>query len=64
MLRHPRAVNTPFYRHPGSVVDNAPPPPPVYQPEILGEAIYLAGTRQRNVSVGLQTPRFNGKGKL
>ena len=45
---HPPAVNTPFYSHAGSVMDNAPrPPPPVYQPEILGEAIYLAGTVKR-----------------
>jgi hypothetical protein len=29
-------------------MDEAPrPPPPVYQPEILGEAVYLAGTRKR-----------------
>ena len=45
---HPPAVNTPFYSHAGSVMDEAPrPPPPVYQPEILGEAIYMAGTQQR-----------------
>ena len=45
---HPPAVNTPFYSHAGSVMERAPrPPPPVYQPEILGEALYLAGTRRR-----------------
>ncbi len=46
---HPPSVNTPFYSHAGSVMgDKSPrPPPPVYQPEILGEAIYLAGTMKR-----------------
>ncbi|WP_428484335.1 SDR family oxidoreductase [Rhodopila sp.] len=45
---HPPAVNTPFYSHAGSVMDKAPrPPPPVYQPELLGEAIYLAATSRR-----------------
>jgi NAD(P)-dependent dehydrogenase (short-subunit alcohol dehydrogenase family) len=45
---HPPAVNTPFYSHAGSVMDEAPrPPPPIYQPELLGEAIYLAGTSKR-----------------
>ena len=45
---HPPAVNTPFYSHAGSVMDKAPrPPPPVYQPEMLGEAIYLAALSKR-----------------
>ena len=45
---HPPAVNTPFYSHAGSVMEKTPrPPPPVYQPELLGEAIYLAGTQRR-----------------
>ena len=45
---HPPAVNTPFYSHAGSVMDEAPrPPPPIYQPEIIGEAIYLAATSHR-----------------
>ncbi len=45
---HPPAVNTPFYSHAGSVMDKAPrPPPPVYQPEMLGEAIYLAALSRR-----------------
>ncbi len=45
---HPPAVNTPFYSHAGSVMDEAPrPPPPIYQPELLGDAIYLAGTQKR-----------------
>jgi short-subunit dehydrogenase len=45
---HPPAVNTPFYSHAGSVMDKSPrPPPPVYQPELIGEAVYLAGTSKR-----------------
>jgi short-subunit dehydrogenase len=47
-LVHPPAVNTPFYSHAGSVMEAAPrPPPPVYQPELLGEAVYLAGISRR-----------------
>ncbi len=47
-MLHPPAVNTPFYSHAGSVMDKTPrPPPPVYQPEMLGEALYLAGTVKR-----------------
>jgi short-subunit dehydrogenase len=54
---HPPSVNTPFYSHAGSVLDRSPrPPPPVYQPEILGEALYLAGTvKRREWRVGGQT---------
>lgn len=54
---HPPSVNTPFYSHAGSILDRSPrPPPPVYQPEIIGEAIYLAGTvKRRNWQVGGQT---------
>lgn len=54
---HPPSVNTPFYSHAGSVMDETPrPPPPIYQPEMLGEAIYLAGTRKRREwFVGEQT---------
>ena len=45
---HPPSVNTPFYSHAGSVMDLAPrPPPPVYQPEMIGEALFLAGTVAR-----------------
>jgi len=57
---YPPAVNTPFYSHAGSVMNVSPrPPPPVFQPEMLGEAIYLAGTVKRRewpvtgVAVGL-----------
>jgi len=50
---HPPAVNTPFYNH---AVSHMPkpvrPPPPVYQPEIVADAIYLAATtRRREVKV-------------
>ncbi len=45
---HPPAVNTPFYSHAGSVMAKTPrPPPPVYQPELIGEAVYLAATTRR-----------------
>lgn len=45
---HPPAVNTPFYSHAGSVMDKTPRPPPVvYQPEMMAEALYLAGTSKR-----------------
>ena len=45
---HPPSVNTPFYSHAGSVLSRAPrPPPPVYQPELIGEAIYVAATGER-----------------
>jgi short-subunit dehydrogenase len=47
-LVHPPAVNTPFYSHAGSVMPKAPrPPPPVYQPELIGEAIYHAARVKR-----------------
>lgn len=61
-LVYPPAVNTPFYGHAGSVLAEGAlprPPPPVYQPEILGEALYLAGTeRRREWSVGGSTLGF------
>jgi MYXO-CTERM domain-containing protein len=57
---HPPAVNTPFYSHAGSVLDKAPrPPPPVYQPELIGEAIFLAaGSRRRDWRVTGSTASF------
>ncbi len=63
---HPPAVNTPFYSHAGSVMDKAPrPPPPVYQPEILGEAVYLAGTvKRREWRVTGETVAFSVANKL
>ena len=50
---HPPAVNTPFYNH---AVSHMPqpvrPPPPVYQPELVADAIYFAATnRRREVKV-------------
>lgn len=57
---HPPAANTPFFSHAGSVMDEAPrPPPPVYQPEIVAQGIYLAATsRRREVRVGGSTEQF------
>jgi short-subunit dehydrogenase len=54
---HPPAVNTPFYGHAKSHVDKpVRPPPPVYQPELVAEAIYLAATsRRREVKIAEQT---------
>ena len=63
---HPPAVNTPFYSHAGSVMEDAPrPPPPLYQPEILGEAIFRAATeRRREWRVGESTLAFSIGNKL
>jgi NAD(P)-dependent dehydrogenase (short-subunit alcohol dehydrogenase family) len=60
-LVHPPAVNTPFYSHAGSVMEKAPrPPPPVYQPELIAEAIYLAATvKRREWQVGGATAGFS-----
>ncbi len=54
---HPPAVNTPFFSHAGSRMQGIPrPPPPVYQPEIIADAIYLAATsRRREVKVSAAT---------
>ncbi len=63
---HPPSVNTPFYSHAGSVMDKTPrPPPPVYQPEIIGEAVYLAGTvRRREWRVTEETVLFSVANKV
>ena len=58
---HPPAVNTPFYNH---AVSHMPkpvrPPPPVYQPEIVADAIHLAATtRRREVKVTATTVLFS-----
>jgi len=63
---HPPAVNTPFYNH---AVSHMPkpvrPPPPVYQPEIVADAIYLAATtRRREVKVTGSTLAFAIGNKL
>ena len=62
---YPPSVNTPFYSHSVARLDGLPrPPPPIYQPEIVADAIYLAATtRRRDVLVGgqtLQTALLNG----
>ena len=50
---HPPAVNTPFYNHAESHMPKPlRPPPPVYQPELVADAIYFAATsRRREVRV-------------
>lgn len=63
---HPPAVNTPFYNH---AVSHMPkpvrPPPPVYQPELVADAIYLAATtRRREVKVSGSTLGFAVVNKL
>ena len=58
---HPPSTNTPFFNHALSkLADGVPrPPPPVYQPEIVAEAIHLAVTTgRREVKVGGQTVAF------
>ena len=57
---HPPAVNTPFYNHATShMPKSVRPPPPVYQPEIIADAIYLAATtRRREVKVTASTVAF------
>lgn len=54
---HPPAVNTPFYNHATSHMPKPiRPPPPVYQPEIVADAIYLAATsRRREIKVTSET---------
>ncbi|MDQ2801729.1 MAG: SDR family oxidoreductase, partial [Pseudomonadota bacterium] len=64
---HPPSVNTPFFSHsPNRWTDEAPrPPPPVYQPEIIADAIYFAAThRRREVQVGGQTVQFAAMNKV
>ena len=57
---HPPAVNTPFYNHALLHVDKpVRPPPPIYQPELIADAIHLAATtRRREVKVTEQTVAF------
>ncbi len=54
---YPPSVNTPFYSHATGRLDGLPrPPPPIYQPELVAEAIVFAATnRRRDVLVGGQT---------
>ncbi len=63
---HPPAVNTPFYNH---AVSHMPkpvrPPPPIYQPEIVADAIYLAATtKRREVKVAGSTVFFAVANKI
>ena len=57
---HPPAVNTPFYNHAQSHMPKpVRPPPPIYQPEIVADAILYAAThRRREVKVGEATLVF------
>ena len=57
---HPPAVNTPFYNHAVSYMEKPfRPPPPIYQPEIIADAILYAAThRRREVKVGESTVAF------
>ena len=64
-LVHPPAVNTPFFSHApanfgaGHETDSPRPPPPVYQPELIAEAVWLAVSEQRrDVRVGGTTEQF------
>ena len=54
---YPPSVNTPFYAHAVSRTAGLPrPPPPIYQPEIVADAVYLAATtRRRDIVVGGQS---------
>ncbi|MCI0752580.1 SDR family oxidoreductase [Teichococcus vastitatis] len=58
---HPPSTNTPFFNHALSKLkEGVPrPPPPVYQPEIVADAIYLAVTTgRREVKVTGETVAF------
>lgn len=46
---HPPAVNTPFFSHSATHLKGSVPaaPPPVKQPEVIADAIYLAATSHR-----------------
>ena len=63
---HPPAVNTPFYNHAESHMPKpVRPPPPVYQPEIVADAIYFASTnRRREVKVSGLTVSLAFSNKL
>ena len=54
---HPPGVNTPFYNHAVShMPEPVHPPPPVYQPEVIADAISFAATnRRREVKVTAAT---------
>ena len=62
----PPATNTPFYNHARSYLrKKLRPPPPIYQPELVADAILLAATsRRREVKVGEQTVALSVGNKL
>jgi hypothetical protein len=53
-LIQPAGINTPFFNHSRSKIGVVPqPPPPVYKPELVAEAILSAAEHpQRNIYVG------------
>jgi len=57
---HPPSTNTLFFSHGASKLEDAPrPPPPVYEPEVVADAIYFAAThRRREIFVTGQTVTF------
>lgn len=64
-LVHPPATNTPFFSHApahfaaGHEGDSPRPPPPVYDPEVVAEAIWLAvSERRRDVKITGSTEQF------
>ena len=63
---YPPAVNTPFFSHAASTMPLPPRPArPVYQPEVVADAILLAATsRRREVQVSGITVLFSLASKL
>jgi short-subunit dehydrogenase len=64
-LVHPPAVNTPFFSHAvsrfgdGHEDERPRPPPPVYEPELIADAIWMAvSERRRDVKVSGSTEQF------
>ncbi|MBN8873441.1 MAG: SDR family NAD(P)-dependent oxidoreductase [Rhodospirillales bacterium] len=51
---HPPGVNTPFFAHAGARMQGVPkPPPPIYQPEVVAEAVKLVvEQRRRELVIG------------
>ncbi|CAH2600653.1 SDR family oxidoreductase [Rhodovastum atsumiense] len=63
---HPPSVNTPFFSHAGARMAGEPRPlPPVYQPEIIADAIWLAATeRRREIRITGSTLQLSWLDKL
>lgn len=58
---HPPSVNTPFFSHAASRMSGGEPRPlpPVYQPEVIAEALWIAvAERRREMKVSLPTIQF------